>query len=207
MVPPLPQIPCEKNIAPKLPMASAFSSVVTNRARHNNHQRRLYLLLLSRAANLYVHSSLFIDHGSHRADMCRATEAYSFAAGTADIPIARCIPLWRCPVVYFPRTDCESSAPLYSRAICERLGINEIDTTSSYHPSANGGVEYVNHTMAHMFKVVVNEEQTDWHVQFPHAEIGYSNSANAATGLRRPRLSAHGWAAFHISPSRSSSIL
>lgn len=68
--------------------------------------------------------------------------------------------------------------------------------TSSYHPNGNGGVERVNHTMAQMLAMVVNERQDDWDVHLPHVEFAYNNSVNAATGLapnevhinRLPRL-------------------
>ena len=33
--------------------------------------------------------------------------------------------------------------------------------TSAYHPNGNGGVERVNHTMAQMLAMVVNERQDD----------------------------------------------
>ena len=67
---------------------------------------------------------------------------------------------------------------------------------SSYHPNGNGGVERVNHTMAQMLAMVVNEQQNDWDVRLPQVEFAYNNSVSAATGLapnethmdRLPRL-------------------
>lgn len=56
-------------------------------------------------------------------------------------------------------------------------------TTSAHHPQTSGGMERVNHTMVHMLAVVVNEEQNDWDVNFPHVEFAYNNSVNQATGL------------------------
>ena len=66
----------------------------------------------------------------------------------------------------------------------------------SYHPNCNGGVERVNHTMAQMLAMVVNERQDDWDLHLPHVEFAYNNSVTAATGLapnevhmgRLPRL-------------------
>ena len=68
--------------------------------------------------------------------------------------------------------------------------------TSSYHPNGNGGVERVNHTMAQMLAMVVNEQQDDWDLRLPQVEFAYNNSVSAATGLapneihmgRLPRL-------------------
>ena len=80
-------------------------------------------------------------------------------------------------------------------AIYKLLGIHKL-TTSVYHPSGNGGVERVNHTMAQMLAMVCNEHQNDWDVHLPHVEYAYNNSVSAATGLapneihmgRLPRL-------------------
>ena len=55
--------------------------------------------------------------------------------------------------------------------------------TSSYHPNCNGDVEWVNHTMAQMLAMVVNERQDDWDLYLPHVEFACDNSVSAATGL------------------------
>ena len=47
--------------------------------------------------------------------------------------------------------------------------------TSSYHPNGNDGVERVNHTMAQMLGMVVNERQDDWDLQLLHVEFAYNN--------------------------------
>ena len=52
-----------------------------------------------------------------------------------------------------------------------------------YHPNCNGGVERVNHTMAQMLAMVVNERQDDWDLHLPHAELAYNNFVIAVTGL------------------------
>ena len=75
------------------------------------------------------------------------------------------------------------------------LGIRKL-TTSAYHAMGNDGTERVNHTMAQMLSMVVNERQDDWEKQLPHVEVAYNNSVSAATGLapnevhlgRLPRL-------------------
>ena len=54
----------------------------------------------------------------------------------------------------------------------------------------------MNHTMAQMLAMVVNELQEDWDLRLPHVEFAYNNSVSAATGLapsevhmgRLPRL-------------------
>ncbi|CAB1115365.1 unnamed protein product [Ectocarpus sp. CCAP 1310/34] len=51
-------------------------------------------------------------------------------------------------------------------------------TTSSYHLQTNGGTERVNHTMAQMLAVVVNEQQNGWDIRLPHVEFAYNNSVN-----------------------------
>ena len=75
------------------------------------------------------------------------------------------------------------------------LGVRKI-ATSVYHPNGNGGVECVNHSMAQMLPMVVNERQDNWEVHSPHVEFAYNNSVSAATRLvpnevhmnRLPRL-------------------
>ena len=54
--------------------------------------------------------------------------------------------------------------------------------TSAY-PNGDDGVERVNHTMAQMLAMVVNERQDDWDVHLPHVDFAYDNSVSAATGL------------------------
>ena len=69
-----------------------------------------------------------------------------------------------------------------SRALCKMLGIRKL-TTSACHAMGNGGTEQVNHTVAQMLSMVVNERQDDWDKQLPHVESAYNNSVSAATGL------------------------
>ena len=82
-----------------------------------------------------------------------------------------------------------------AQAVCQLLGVRKL-ATSSYHPNCNGGIERVNHTMAQMLAMVVNERQDDWDLHLPHVEFTCNNSVSAATGLapnevhmgRLPRL-------------------
>ena len=41
----------------------------------------------------------------------------------------------------------------------------------------------MNHAMAEMLAMVVNERQDDWDLRLPHVEFAYNNSVSAATGL------------------------
>ena len=49
----------------------------------------------------------------------------------------------------------------------------------------NGGVERINHTMAQVLEMVVDELHNNWEEQLPNIEIAYNNSVSAATGLAR----------------------
>ena len=69
-----------------------------------------------------------------------------------------------------------------SQAVYQLLGMRKL-ATSSYHPNGSGGVERVNHTMAQMLAVVVNEQQDDSDLRLPHVEFAYNTSVIAATGL------------------------
>ena len=69
-----------------------------------------------------------------------------------------------------------------SLALYKLLGMRKL-ATSAYHPNGNGGVERVNHTMAQMLAMVVNEQQDNWDVHLPHVEFAYNNSVSAATAV------------------------
>ena len=141
--------------------------------------------------NTYIF--LFADRFSHRANMFAVTAAELTAEGTANILINRYFPLWGCP-----RSILSDNGLL----LCSKLShvVYELlvrkNATSSYHPSGSGGVERVNHTMAQMLAMVVNERQDDWDAELPLVEFAYNISVSAATGLasnevhmgRLPRL-------------------
>ena len=137
---------------------------------------------------------LFTDRFSRRADMFAVTAAEFTAEGTANILVNRFIPLWGCPSTLLSDNGLQFCAQL-ALAVYKLLGVHKL-TTSAYHPSGNGGVERVNHTMAQMLAMVCNEHQNDWDAHLPHVEYAYNNSVNAATGLapnevhigRLPRL-------------------
>ena len=124
---------------------------------------------------------LFTDRFSRRADMFAVTTAEFTAEGTANILVNHFIPLWGCPSTLLSDNGPQFCARL-ATAVYKLLGIHKL-TTSAYHPSGNGGVERVNHTMAQMLAMVCNEHQNDWDVHLPHVEYAYNNSVSAATGL------------------------
>ncbi|CAB1115322.1 unnamed protein product [Ectocarpus sp. CCAP 1310/34] len=109
---------------------------------------------------------LFTDHFSRRADMFAVTAAEFTAKGTAHMFVNQYMTKWGCPTTLF------SDNGLH---FCSKLSMAIYDT--------NGGTERVNHTMAQMLAVVVNEQQHDWDVHLPHVEFAYNNSANQSTGL------------------------
>ena len=129
--------------------------------------------------NAYI--LLFTDRFSRRADMYAVTAANYTAEGIANVLVDRFIPLWGCRVSLLSDNGLHFTSQL-SAAILARMQVRKI-TTSAYHPNGNGGVERVNHTMAQMLCMVVNERQDDWDLHLPHVEFAYNNAVSAATGL------------------------
>ena len=84
--------------------------------------------------------------------MFAVTAAEFTAEGNANILVNRFIPLWGCPSTLLSDNGLQFCAQL-ATAVYKLLGINKL-TTSAYHPSGNGGVERVNHTMAQMLAMV-----------------------------------------------------
>ncbi|CAB1119198.1 unnamed protein product [Ectocarpus sp. CCAP 1310/34] len=99
----------------------------------------------------------------------------------ADILVNRYIPLWGCPLSLLSDNGSQFCSKL-SQVVYARLAIRKV-ATSSYHPNGSGGVDRVNHTMAQMLTMVVNERQDDWDIHLPHVAFAYNNSVSAATGL------------------------
>ena len=87
-----------------------------------------------------------IDRFSRRADMFAVTAAEFTADATANILATQCIPLWGCPRTILSDNDLQFFSKL-SQAVYQLLGVRKL-ATSSCHPNGNGGVEWVNHTMA-----------------------------------------------------------
>ena len=151
-------------------------------------------LPITARGNSYILLFAFTDRFSRRVDMFAVTTAEFTAEGTANILVDRFIPLWGCPSTLLSDNGPQFCARL-ATAVYKLLGIHKL-TTSTYHPSGNGGVERVNHTMAQMLAMVCNEHQNDWDYHLPHVEYAYNNSVSAATGLapnevhigRLPRL-------------------
>ncbi|CAB1102661.1 unnamed protein product [Ectocarpus sp. CCAP 1310/34] len=124
---------------------------------------------------------LSTDRFSRRADMFAVTAAEFTARGTAHIFVNQYMTKWGCPTTLLSDNGLHFCSKL-SMAIYEVMKIKRV-TTSSYHPQTNGGTERVNHTMAQMLAVVVNEQQNDWDIHLPHVEFIYNNSVNQSTGL------------------------
>ena len=102
---------------------------------------------------------LFTDRFSRQADMFPVTAAEFTAEGTANILVNQYIPLWGFPRAILSDNGLKlCSKP--SQAVYQLLGVRKL-SSSSYHPSCNRGDERVNHTMARMLAMVVNERQDD----------------------------------------------
>ncbi|CAB1107450.1 unnamed protein product [Ectocarpus sp. CCAP 1310/34] len=136
-------------------------------------------LPLTAKGNSYI--LLFTDRFSRRADMFHVIAAEFTAKGTANIFVNQYMTKWGCPTTLLSDNGLHFCSKL-SMAIYEVMKIKKV-TTSSYHPQTNGGTERVNHTMAQMLAVAVNEQQNDWDVHLPHVEFAYNNSVNQSTGL------------------------
>ena len=92
------------------------------------------------------------------------------------------IPLWRCPRTILSDNGLPFCSKL-SQAVYQLLGVHKL-STSSYHPNCDGGVEQVNHIMAQVLAMVINERQDDWDLHMPHVQFANNNnSVSAATGL------------------------
>ena len=118
--------------------------------------------------------------------MFPVTAAEFTAEGTANILVNQCIPLWGCPRTVFSDNGLQFCSKL-SEAVYQLLGVRKL-ATSSYHPDCNGDIERVNHTMAQMLAMVVNERQDDWDLRLPRGEFAYSNSVSTATALARKEV-------------------
>ena len=141
--------------------------------------RGVDVLPVTPRGNTYI--LLFTDRFSRRADMFPVTTAEFTAEGTANILVNQYNPLWGCPRIILSDNELQLCSKL-SQAVCKLLVVHKL-ATSSYHPNCNVGVGRVNHTMAQMLAMVVNERQEDWDLHLPHAEFAYNNSVSAATGL------------------------
>ena len=103
---------------------------------------------------------------SRRADMFAAIAAEFAAEGTAIILVNKYIPQWGCPRTILSDNGLQFFSKL-SQAVYDFLRVRKL-ATSSYHSNGNGGVERVNHTVAQMLAMVVNEQQDDWNLQLLH---------------------------------------
>ena len=110
-------------------------------------------LPITARVNSYI--LLLTDRLSRRADMFAVTAAEFTAEGTTNIVANRFIHLWGSPSTLLSDNGLQFCAQL-ATAVNKLLGIHKL-ATSAYHPSGNGGVERVNHTMAQMLAMVCNE--------------------------------------------------
>ena len=141
-----------------------------------------------------THILLFTDLFSRRAEKFTVTAAEFTAEGTANVLINRYILLWGCPRSILSDNGLQFCSKL-SHVVYKFLGVRKI-ATSSYNPNGNGGAERVNHTMAQILTMVVNELQNNWDEHLPYVEFAYNKSVGAATSLapnevhmgRPPRL-------------------
>ena len=117
--------------------------------------------------NTYI--QLFTDRFSRPADMFPVTAAQFTAEGTANILVNQYIPVWGCPRTIRSDNGLQFCSKL-SQAVYQLLSVHKL-ATSSYHPNCNGGVEEVNHTIAQMLVMVVNERQDDSEVHVPPRRI------------------------------------
>ena len=129
--------------------------------------------------NTYI--LLFTDRFSRRDDMFPVTATEFTAEGSANILVNQYIPLWGCSRTILSDNGLQFCSKI-SQAAYQLLGVHKL-ATSSYHPNCNGGVERVNHTMAQMLVMVINERQDYWDLHLPHGEFAYNSSVSAATGL------------------------
>ena len=113
--------------------------------------------------------------------MFPVTGAEFTVGGTANILVNKYIPLWGCRRTMLSDSGLQFCSEL-SQAVYQLLGVRKL-ATSSYYPNDNGGIERVNHTMAQIMAMVVNERQDDWDMRLLHVEFAYNNLISAATGL------------------------
>ena len=131
---------------------------------------------------------LITDRFNRRADIFPVTAAEFAAEGTANVLVNKYISLWACP-----RTILSDNGLQFcklSQAIYHLLGVHKL-ATSSYHPNGNGGVERVNHTMAQILAMVVNEQQDDWDFAAPLRRVRLQQFGQRGNGFGAQRGS-HG---------------
>ena len=136
--------------------------------------------------NTYI--LLITDRFNRRADIFPVTAAEFAAEGTANVLVNKYISLWACP-----RTILSDNGLQFcklSQAIYHLLGVHKL-ATSSYHPNGNGGVERVNHTMAQILAMVVNEQQDDWDFAAPLRRVRLQQFGQRGNGFGAQRGS-HG---------------
>ena len=170
------EVPSAEDTATDGSMARLFYSRPSG-AGHCGKRGLLGPLPVTPRGNTYM--LFFTDRFSRRTDMFVVTAAKFTAKGTANILGNRYIPLWGCPRSILSDNGLQFFFKL-SHVVYKLLVVRKI-ATSSHHPSGNSGAERVNHTMAQMLAMFVNERQDDWDAQLPHVEFAYDNSISTAT--------------------------
>ena len=153
---PLFKVPSAENPTADCPLAHHLNAS-TRRFRCRRQCWLLEPLPVTPRGNTYI--LLFADRFSRRADMLPVTAAEFTAEGTANILVNQYIPLWGCPRTILSDNGLQFCSKL-SQAGYQLLGVHKL-VTSYYHPNCNGGAERVNHSMAQMLAMVVNERQDD----------------------------------------------
>lgn len=63
-----------------------------------------------------------------------------------------------------------------------RLAKTVHNVTTAYHPQTNGLTEKLNHTLASMISMYINEDQSNWDVILPYVTYAYNTARQATTG-------------------------
>ena len=99
--------------------------------------------------------------------MFAVTAAEFTAEGTANLMINRYIPFWECPSTLLSDSGLQLCAQL-ATSVYKLLHVytnsRQAPTT---HPSGNGSVERVNHTITEILSMICNEHQPDWDAHLP----------------------------------------
>lgn len=74
------------------------------------------------------------------------------------------------------------SSALDSALRSTKLTGNRKLNTTAFHPQSNGGNQRVNHAMAQMRSMVIDERQSDWDAHLPHIQFAYYSVSDGPRG-------------------------
>lgn len=111
------------------------------------------------------------------------------AKGTANIFVNKYIPLWGFPRTIRWNTDLQFYSKT-SHAVYQLLETRQ-PSPCSYHPNGNELFEPMNHTMALLLAMDVNENEDGWDLHFPHVEF-YPQQFSQCRDSLGPQRGAHG---------------